>query len=90
MNYPLHLFGLGGRCTCPLGFVITRLQVKEMAGYDEDVVFLVVPDELAIGKRIPLVIGTCTLARVINIIKESEMDQISTPWVTACLAQLLL
>ena len=34
-------------------------------------------------------IGTCTLARVINVIKESEMDKISTPWVTVCLAQLL-
>ena len=25
-----------------------------------------------------LVIGTCTLARVINVIKQSEMDKIST------------
>ena len=41
---------LGGQCTCPLGFVITRLQVREVAGYDEDVVFLVVPDESAFGK----------------------------------------
>ena len=44
VDYPLHLVGLGGQCTCPLGFVIARLQVKEVAGYDEDVVFLVVPD----------------------------------------------
>ena len=36
--------------TCPLGFVIARLQVKEVAGYDEDVVFLVVPDESTFGK----------------------------------------
>ena len=50
----------------------------------------VVPDGSTFGKRVPLVIGTCTLARVINIIKESEMDQISTPWATVCLAQLLL
>ena len=74
---------------CPLGFVIARLQVKEVAGYDEDVVFLVVPDGSTFGKRVPIVIGTCTLVRVINVIKESEMDQISTPWVTVRLAQLL-
>ena len=61
-----------------------------MARYDEDVVFLVVPDESTFGKRVPIVIGTCTLARVINVIKESEMDRISTPWVTVHLAQLLL
>ena len=90
VNYPLHLVRLGGQCTCPLGFVIARLQVKEVAGYDEDVVFLVVPDGSAFGKRVPLVTGTCTLAQVINVIKESEMDQISTPWVTICLVQLLL
>ena len=89
VNYPLHLVGLGGSRTCLLGFVIARLQVKEVAGYDEDMVFLVVPDGSAFGKRIPLVIGTCKLARVINVIKESEMDQISTLWATVRLAQLL-
>ena len=89
VNYPLHLVELGGQRTCPLGFVITRLQVKEVAGYEEDVVFLVVPDDSTFGNRVPIVIGTCTLVQVINVIKESEMDQISTPWVTVRLAQLL-
>ena len=83
------MVGLGGWHTCPLGFVIARLQVKEVAGYDEDVIFLVVPDESTFGRRVPIVIGTCTLVQVINVIKESEMDQISTPWVTVRLAQLL-
>ena len=57
-----------------LGFVIARLQVKEVAGYDEDVVFLVVPDGLNFGKQVLIVIGTCTLSCVINVIKESEID----------------
>ena len=74
VNYPLNLVGLGGRCTCLLGFVIARLQVREVAGYDEDVIFLVVPDGSNFGKQVPIVIGTCTLACVINVIKESEMD----------------
>ena len=60
MNYPLHLVGLGGQQHMSLGFVIVRLQVKEVAGYNEDVVFLVVLDGSAFGKRVPLVIGTCT------------------------------
>ena len=50
VNYLLHLVGLGGERTCPLGFMIGRLQVKEVAGYHEDVVFLVVPDESNFGK----------------------------------------
>ena len=48
-----------------------------------------VPDGSEFGKRVPLIIGTCTLAQVINVIKESELDQISTPWAMVCLAQLL-
>ena len=89
VDYPLHLVGLGGQCTCPLGFVIVRLQVKEVVGYNEDVVFLVVPDESAFARRVPLVIGTCMLECIINIIKESELGLISTPWATVCLAQML-
>ena len=88
VNYPLHLVGLGGRCTCLLGFVIARLQVREVAGYDEDAIFLVVPDGSNFGKRVPIVLGTCTLACIINVIKESEMDRISTSWSTVRLAQL--
>ena len=42
----------------PLGFIIVRLQVKEVAGYNEDVVFIVVPDESAFSSRVPLVIGS--------------------------------
>ena len=47
-----------------------------------------VPDESEFGHRIPLVIGTCTIGRIINIIQESEID-FSMPWATARMAQLL-
>ena len=61
VDYHLYLVGLGNQHTCPLGFVIGRLQVKEVERYDEDVVFLVVPDEPSFSRRVPLVIGTCML-----------------------------
>ena len=44
VDHPLHLVGLGGNWMQPLGFVILRVQVKEIAGYDEDIVFLIVPN----------------------------------------------
>ena len=44
VDYPVNLVGLGGRCTSPLGFVIMCVQVWGITGYDEDTVFLVVPD----------------------------------------------
>ena len=45
VDYPVNLMGLGGMRTSPLGFVILCVQVWGITGYDEDVVFLVVPDE---------------------------------------------
>ena len=55
VDHPLNLIGLGGMRTCPLNFVILQVQVNEIAGYNEDVVFLVVPDESKFSQHIPLV-----------------------------------
>ena len=88
-DHPLNLVGLGRKCTSLLGFIILHVQVRGIAGYDEDVVFLVVPDESEFGCRVPLVIGTCTIGRIINIIWESEIDHLSTPWAMVQMAQLL-
>ena len=73
VDYPLNLVGLGGTRTHSLGFVILRVWVKEIGSYDEDVVFLVVPDELEFSWHVPVMIGTCMLGRIVNVIKESEM-----------------
>ena len=89
VDHLLELVGLGGKCTSLLGFVILCVQVRETTGYDEDIVFLVVPDESEFGRRVPLVIGTCTIGRIINIIWGSEIDCLSMPWATARMVQLL-
>ena len=89
VDYPVNLVGLGRMRTSPLGFVILRVQVQGIAGYDEDAVFLVVSDESDFGQRVPLVVGTCTISRLINIICKSEIDNLVTPWSTARLVQLL-
>ena len=65
------------------------MQVREITRYDKDVVFLMVPDESEFGRRVPLVIGTCTIGRIINVIRESEIDHLSMPWATVQMAQLL-
>ena len=89
VNHPLNLVGLGGKCTSPLSSVVLCMQVWEIVGYDEDVMFLVVPDESEFGQRVPLVIGTCTIGWIINVIQESEIDWLSTPWATVRMVQLL-
>ena len=68
MDYPLNLVGLGGKHTSPLRFVILHIQMQGIKGYDEDAVFLVVPNESDFGRRVPLVVGTCTISRIINVI----------------------
>ena len=89
VDHPLNLVGLGGKYTSLLGFVILHVQVREITGYDKDVVFLMVPDESEFGWRVPLVIGTCTIGRIINVIRESKIDHLSMPWATARMVQLL-
>ena len=89
VDYPLNLVGLGRKRTSPLSVVILHVQVREIMGYDEDVVFLMVPNESEFGWRVPLVIGTCTIGRIINVIQESEIDHLSMPWATARMMQLL-
>ena len=89
MDHPLSLVGLGGTWTHLLSFVILRVQVKEIMGYNEDVVFLVVPDKSEFAHHVPIVIKTCTLGRIVNVIKESEMDQLSMPWVVVRVSRLL-
>ena len=89
VDYPLNLVGLGRKHTSPLRFVTLHMQVWEITGYDEDVVFLMVPSELDFRQRVPLVIGTCMIGMIINVILESEIDHLSMPWATARMVQLL-
>ena len=79
-DHPLNLVGLGRMRTCPPGFVILRVQVNKITSYDEDMVFLMVPDESKFFWHVPIVTGTCMLGRIINVIKESKIDRLLTPW----------
>ena len=80
VDHLLNLLGLGGKYMSPLGFIILHVQVWEIAGYDKDVVFLMVPDESEFSRRVPLVIGTCIIGWIINVIWESEIDHLLMPW----------
>ena len=82
VDIPLNLIGLGGRHTSPLGFVILQVHMAEIGRYNEDIVFLIMPDELEFLRRVPLVLGTCMLCRIINMIKESEIDRLYVLWAT--------
>ena len=40
--------------------------------------------------QIPVILGTPTISRVINMMKEVEVDVLATPWVSARVAHPLL
>ena len=60
----------------PLGHVIVRGQVEEVWGYNEDQVALVIPHPTDFGSRVLVTLGTSTIDRIINVIKESKIDEL--------------
>ena len=53
--------GLGNTYTQPLGYIIVRVQVDGVQGYNEDKIALVVLDLLNFMERIPILLGTPTI-----------------------------
>ena len=69
--------GLTNACIWPLGYVILRVQVDGVQGYDKDQITLVVPNLSNFAERIPIILGTPTISHVMNIMKEREMDTLA-------------
>ena len=76
----LCINGFGGVYTWPLGYVIIRVQVEGVRGYGEDQVALVKPDSTIFGSQILVILGTPTINRIINVIKESEKMSFQLLW----------
>ena len=89
MGSKVACIGLGNTYTRLLGYVIIRVQVDGVWGYDEDQIALIIPDHSNFATRVPIILGTPTIGRVINMMKEAEMDALAMPWVNARVAHLL-
>ena len=73
--------GIGGVMVEPAGFVIINVRVPCVRGYNEDQIAIVL-DDPGMG-RCPVILGTPTLYRVMEVIKESEISQLAVPWATS-------
>ena len=74
------LVGVGGHART-LGYVLIRVQVEGVPGYDEDQVAFVVDDPTtSFGIRVLIVLGTPTINRVIAVMKESNMHNAPPEW----------
>ena len=81
--------GIGGLSTRPLGYVYVEVRVDGVADFKEQQVALVLEDNTAFARRVPIVLGTPTICRIVEVMKESELEHISQPWQNARLAHLL-
>ena len=81
--------GLGNAYIRPLGYVVIRVQVDGVWGYDEDQIALVIQDFPNFAARVPVILGTPTIGQVVNVMREVEMNALAMPWVNARVAYLL-
>ena len=89
MGSKVACVGLGNAYTTQLGYMVIWVQVDGIWGYDEDQIVLVIPDFSNFATRVPIILGTPTIGRVINMMREVEMDALAIPWANARAAHLL-
>ena len=90
MGSKVTCVGLGNAYTRPLGYVVIQVQVDRVQGYDEDQIALVIPDPSNFAAQIPVILGTPTISRVVNVMREVEVDALATPWANARATHFLL
>ena len=62
--------GIRGICTRAIGYVVFRVRIEGIPSYDEEQVALVIEDGSSFSKKVPVLLGTLTLHRVIRSMKE--------------------
>ena len=70
--------GIGGILVEPTGFAMVNIQVPCVKGYNEEQIVIVLDDPSM--EECPVILGTPTLYRVMQVIKESEITKLATPW----------
>ena len=88
MGSKVTCVGLGNAYTRPLGYVVIWVQVDGVQGYDEDQIALVIPDFSKFAARVPIILWMPTIIRVVNVMREAEMDALAISWANARAALL--
>ena len=82
----IPLVGLGGGQSKPLGFMLLRVQIEGMLHYDKQQVVFVLDNPSAFSARIPVILGTPAINRVVQSMKESEIHNAPMEWQAARVA----
>ena len=79
--------GLGSISVEPVGFIMMNVKVLGVVGYDEDQITIVMDDPGM--TEWPVILGTPTLYRVMEVIKESEINKLAVPWASSHVSWLM-
>ena len=79
----LPIQGIGGTRTEAIGYIVFHVRVEGIPSYGEDQVALVVPDNTPFGKKVPVILGTPTINRLVRSMKESEYETAPQEWQNA-------
>ena len=71
----------------PIGFVMMNVKVPCVEGYDEDQIAIVMDDPGM--TEWPVILGTPTLYRIMEVIKESEVSKLAVPWASSQVSWLM-
>ena len=69
-----------------VGFTLMRVQIEGLPHYNEQQVVFVLDDPSGFSARIPFSLGTPTINRVIQTMKETEMHEAPSEWQAARVA----
>ena len=79
--------GIGGIPVEPVWFIMMNVNVPCVQGYDEDQVTIVMDDPDM--SECPVILGTPTIYRVMEVIKESEISKLAVPWASSRVSWLM-
>ena len=79
----IPLVGLGGGQVEPASFTLMRVQIEGLPHYDEQQVVFILDDSSGFSTRIPVILSTPIINRVLQTMKESDMHDAPTEWQSA-------
>ena len=79
--------GIGSIPVEPVGFVMMNVKMPCVQGYDEDQVTIIMDDPDM--SECLVILGTPTIYRVMEVIKESEISKLAVPWASSQVSWLM-
>ena len=81
------ILGIGSIMVDPEGFIMMNVKVPCVKGYNEDQIAIVMDDQGM--KNCQVILGMPTIFRVMEVIKESEISKLATPWASLRVSWLM-